>query len=319
MTQLTSNGIPLDTSPDAFGELRDSNDLLDDTSALKERMAEDGYLLLRDYLDLEWVMDARRSVLEVLSEHEMVDENHSLMEARAAKSDNGKFRSAIGSHAALGKLPAVRKLVHSGRMVDFYTAFLGGEVRSFDFIWMRVMGPGRSSAPHYDIVYMGRGTTNLYTSWTPLGDAPLSDASLMVLENSHRLEELKATYGQMDVDKKGNWKKTGGSYGKDPAAIQKEHGCRWLTTDFRAGDLLVFSMYTMHCSLDNRSDRRFGYLPTRATNWHQSRWMSVGSVTIRSPIPCGNKGGLSEMLLYTTINNFTNQVGGHHYDYTKLA
>jgi hypothetical protein len=200
-------------------------------------------------------MDARRSVLEVLAEHEMIDENHPLMEARAAKSDNGKFRSAIGSHAALGKLPAVRKLVHSGRMIDFYAAFLGGEVRSFDFIWMRVMGPGRSSAPHYDIVYMGRGTTNLYTSWAPLGDAPLSDASLMVLENSHRLEELKATYGQMDVDKKSNWKKTGGSYGKDPTAIQKELGCRWLTTDFRAGDLLVFSMYTMHCSLDNRSDR----------------------------------------------------------------
>ena len=218
-------------------------------------MAEDGYLLLRNYLDQEWVMDARRAVLEVLAEHEMVDENHSLMEARAAKSDNGKFRSAIGSHAALGKLPAVRKLVHSGRIIDFYTAFLGGEVRSFDFVWMRVMGPGRSSAPHYDIVYMGRGTANLYTSWTPLGDAPLSDAALMVLENSHRLEEVKATYGQMDVDKKSNWKKTGGQYGKDPAAIQRELGCRWLTTDFRAGDLLVFSMYTMHCSLDNRSDR----------------------------------------------------------------
>ncbi len=255
MEQLTSNGIPLDMAPDAFGELRESNDLLDDMPALRERMAEDGYLLLRDYLDLEWVMDARRSVLEVLAEHEMIDENHSLMEARAAKGDNSKFRSAISSHAALGKLPAVRKLVHSGRMIEFYTAFLGGEVKSFDFVWMRVMGPGRSSAPHYDIVYMGRGTTNLYTSWTPLGDAPLSHAALMVLENSHRLEEVKATYGQMDVDKQGNWKKTGGQYGKDPAVIQKGLGCRWLTTDFRAGDLLVFSMYTMHCSLDNRSDR----------------------------------------------------------------
>ena len=143
MAQLTSNGIPLDMAPDAFGELRESNDLLNDMSALRERMAEDGYLLIRDYLDLEWVMDARRSVLEVLAEHEMIDENHSLMEARAARSDNGKFRSAIGSHAALGKLPAVRKLVHSGRMIDFYAAFLGGEVRSFDFIWMRVMGPGQ--------------------------------------------------------------------------------------------------------------------------------------------------------------------------------
>ena len=89
--QLTSNGIPLDMSPDAFGELRASNHLLNDASALRERMAEDGYLLLRNYLDLEWVMDARRSVLEVLAEHEMVDESQPLMDARAAKGDQGNI------------------------------------------------------------------------------------------------------------------------------------------------------------------------------------------------------------------------------------
>ena len=55
----------------------------------------------------------------------------------------GNFVQRLAGHAALGKLPAVRKLVHSGRMIDFYTAFFGGEVRSFDFIWMRVMGPGQ--------------------------------------------------------------------------------------------------------------------------------------------------------------------------------
>ena len=79
-------------------------------------------------------------------------------------------------------------------MLEFFAALLGGEVRSFDFVWMRVMGPGRSSAPHYGIVFMGRGAVNLYTSWTPLGDVTFSDGALMLLENSHRLEEVKATY-----------------------------------------------------------------------------------------------------------------------------
>jgi len=32
-------------------------------------------------------------------------------------------------------------------------------------------------------------------------------------------------------------------------------GGRWLTSQYRAGDLLVFSMYTVHASLDNHSDR----------------------------------------------------------------
>ena len=66
MTQLTSNGIPLDMSPDAFGELRESNDLLDNIPALRARMAEDGYLLLRNFLNREWVMEARKAVLGTL-------------------------------------------------------------------------------------------------------------------------------------------------------------------------------------------------------------------------------------------------------------
>ncbi len=248
MKQLTSSGIPLDMSPEAFGEMRESNDCLDDMPKLRQRMAEDGYLLLRGVLDREWVLGARRAVLEALAGTGLLDLNYPFMEARAAKNANVSFMPQVG------KLPAVRKLVHSGRMIEFYTQFLGGEVRAFDFVWMRVMSPGKASKPHYDIVYMGRGTTNLYTSWTPLGDVPLSHASLLILENSHRLEEVKATYGKMDVDKDGNWKKIGSGYNHDPVALQKQLGLRWLTTEFRMGDLLIFSMYTMHCSLDNTSE-----------------------------------------------------------------
>jgi hypothetical protein len=38
--------------------------------------------------------------------------------------------------------------------------------------------------------------------------------------------------------------------------VQARYGSRWLTADdggFRLGDLLVFGMFTMHCSLDNTS------------------------------------------------------------------
>jgi hypothetical protein len=37
--------------------------------------------------------------------------------------------------------------------------------------------------------------------------------------------------------------------------VQNELGGRWLTTDFQAGDMLVFGMWTLHCSLDNNSPR----------------------------------------------------------------
>ncbi|MEZ4620677.1 MAG: hypothetical protein R2867_34920 [Caldilineaceae bacterium] len=45
-------------------ELRDSNLLLGDRSALQQRMTEDGYLLLRGLIDRKKVLQARRTVLE---------------------------------------------------------------------------------------------------------------------------------------------------------------------------------------------------------------------------------------------------------------
>ena len=96
---------------------------------------------------------------------------------------------------------------------------------------------------------MGRGTPNLYTAWIPIGDVPLTDGSLMILENSHKLEDLCATYGKGDVDRDKNV----GWLSKNPVEVQEKYGGRWLTADFKIGDLLVFTMFTLHCSLDNRS------------------------------------------------------------------
>ena len=46
-----------------------------------------------------------------------------------------------------------------------------------------------------------------------------------------------------------------GSYSTDASAARQELGGRWLTAEYRMGDLLVFGMYTMHASSDNRSNR----------------------------------------------------------------
>ncbi|MBM3459196.1 MAG: hypothetical protein FJX77_11765, partial [Armatimonadetes bacterium] len=71
---LTSQGVELDGSPGAFGRLRESNDLLPDWPALRTRMAEDGYLLLRDLLDPEQVLAARGEILGKLAAVGEVDE-----------------------------------------------------------------------------------------------------------------------------------------------------------------------------------------------------------------------------------------------------
>ena len=70
------------------------------------------------------------------------------------------------------------------------------------------------------------------------------------------LEELKNTYGTLDVDRdRDNNPYGGGWFSKNPAEVQARFGGRWLTTEFQAGDVLVFTMFTLHCSLDNTSQR----------------------------------------------------------------
>ena len=46
-----------------------------------------------------------------------------------------------------------------------------------------------------------------------------------------------------------------GAFSKDAIAARAKLGNRWLTTDYAMGDLLVFSMYTMHASMDNQSSQ----------------------------------------------------------------
>ncbi|MDQ2733382.1 MAG: phytanoyl-CoA dioxygenase family protein [Armatimonadota bacterium] len=264
LERFTSQGLDLDTSAPAFGELESSNAYLGNPERLRERMREDGYLFLPGYLVRDEVMAARKVIVDRLAEEGCLDESYPTMDAVAKPGVCGAFRPDMAANN-----PPLHKLLYTGRMMDFYAEFLGGEVRHFDFTWMRVVSPGIATPPHCDIVYMGRGTTNLYTSWTPLGDVTYAMGGLMVLEGSHLHERLRAGYGSKDVDSYctnrreaapnglggGGNIRNGGNLSDNPFKLRQRLGGRWLTNEFQAGDLLIISMYTVHASLDNHSDR----------------------------------------------------------------
>ncbi|MGG1552185.1 hypothetical protein [Paenibacillus ferrarius] len=63
---------------------------------------------------------------------------------------------------------------------------------------------------------MGRGTQNVYPVWSPLGDIPFEIGGLAI------------------------WEKFGG---------------KWATTEFEAGDVLIFGMFLLHCSLENTTNQ----------------------------------------------------------------
>ena len=266
---LTVHGKRLGTGSESLGELRSSEDALEDIEELNCRFEADGYLYLPGLLDRDTLSAARLTMLEALADLDFVDTDYPLSDGVAKREISVSAREMVG--LSKNNKP-LRQALYGGPMIAFYEQFLGGPIRPLDFTWCRVKSSGTETAtnPHYDIVFMGRGTKHLYTSWTPLGDIPRQMGGLMILENSHRQEEIKETYGQSDVDVyctnepdshetetgQKRWQGSGtGTYANDAIALREELDSRWLTTDYELGDLLVFSMYTMHASMDNLTNR----------------------------------------------------------------
>ena len=170
--------------------------------------------------------------------------------------------------------------------------------------------------PHCDIVYMGRGTKNLYTAWIPYGDVPSYMGGLMLLENSHKLHHLKAGYGSTDVDlycenkddaqtiveraraegrnltnqerSAVKWNSTG-SYSSNAIATRKELGGRWLVSEYEMGDLLIFSMYT--CTLSDNPPNNPHIIRPRDINSHRNPLTNAGLATTRPPMAFAQNAG----------------------------
>lgn len=248
--------------PQELGELKEGNHLLDNPAALREAMADQGYILLRNYLDVDDVLAARRECLGRLATDGVLDESQDLMEGILKPGVKISFRPDI----AQDNQPLAH-LLYDGRKMDFFTTLLGGPVRHFDYTWLRTVGPGEGTRAHCDIVYMGRGTDQLYTAWTPLGKTDLEMGGLVLLEGSHKHQRLRETYGTLDVDaycvnKDGPASKTqwqtgrGGGLFATPQRLRESLGGRWLTSEFQPGDVLIFGMYVVHAGLDNQSENR---------------------------------------------------------------
>lgn len=258
---LSAMGHELDLSPDAFGYLRSSIDLLDDPPALRARMEEDGYLFLPGYLDVDQVLDARRVMCEKLDAQGLLDRDHDLMEAICKQAPEQNFMPKLAENN-----PPLMRLLYSGRMMAFYEELLGSPVLHYDYTWCRAVPYGQATWPHCDSVYMGRGSQRVFTSWTPIGDVSMEDGGLMVMEKSHHIQPLRENYCRTDVDaycvnRQGEdhqLRKQNPTFGvltKNPARLRENLGLRWLTSDYRAGDVLILTMFTVHASIDNRGRR----------------------------------------------------------------
>ena len=136
--KLTYKGEPLGQSLDDFGELRMSNDALDDRNELLQRMEDDGYLFLKGLLNRDEVLAARQEVMNRLMDAGVLDKNYPALDG-VALPDLKIDGAATGSFMPLlaRDNPPLDKVIHEGPIIDFFEGFLDGPVRYFDYTWFR--------------------------------------------------------------------------------------------------------------------------------------------------------------------------------------
>jgi ectoine hydroxylase-related dioxygenase (phytanoyl-CoA dioxygenase family) len=145
-------------------------------------------------------------------------------------------------------------MLESTELFEFWERFYGQRVRTFDYKWLRAVANEEFTGCHYDVVYMGRGSRRLHTCWLPIADLSIEQGTLCICVGSHNLPgfaRLHETYGNMDVDRD----LVDGWFSSDPREITEKFGGYWATTNFRAGDMLAFGLFTMHASTTNMTDR----------------------------------------------------------------
>jgi hypothetical protein len=265
--RLRFGGRPVDVSPHRLGELVDRSASRDDSDGLCRAFRDDGHVFLRGLLDPATVLAAREELLLKYAVLGEVDDRYPITEGIAGDASGLATANLRAFTASLRSGARYEAVILDPALLGVVGTLLDGPVRPYDFRWPRLARPGEGCGFHCDGPYMSRGTDRHLSVWIPLGHVAPHEGALMVLEGSHRSEELAAGYLTKDADRDGLvW------LDDDPALVQERYGDRWLTAAFEPGDVLIFGMNVLHGAFDNESESGRCRLST------DSRYLVAGEV-----------------------------------------
>jgi ectoine hydroxylase-related dioxygenase (phytanoyl-CoA dioxygenase family) len=243
---LGSNGYTLNMEPGRLGRLKPVPESeRRDFAALHKRLDEQGYLYLKQFFAAAKINQFREYYFKMLAETGLVAAGSDPVEGLAGSGpvDQVKAHDIIFNDIVRGK--EYEALCTSPELVEFFEGFFGGQV----FLHKRKIirhvraGGGQSTGAHYDLVYLREGTDQVLTAWIPLGDCRVEDGALIYLEGSHKIIR--------EMDKQAVRKIQAEWLTRDLPALADKFDCRWLAADYRAGDLVIHTAYTVHASVDN--------------------------------------------------------------------
>lgn len=236
--------------PELVGELEDSAGLMADPPALRARLAAEGYLFLKGVLPRADVQAARCEVFErLIAVHEIAPPAEAGIATGGSRRtelepDRGRFWQSVSEG------PRLRTLSHGEAMVRIMALVFGEAARPQDYLFLRAGGPGRATGLHFDYPFFARHHEQLATVWLPIGDVPVDEGPLVIVEGSNRFADLVDALRGFDISTDTSRK---ADLGSDAIRFAEDRGTRLLTRNFEAGDIALFGMTTAHGSLDNHS------------------------------------------------------------------
>lgn len=221
----------------------EANELLHDVQLLRARLAEDGYLFLRDIVPVARLVELRDDITRILAAEGWIEGGAKRLQAiargRPRREGQPRFFQA---HDKIIKLESLHSLAHESHLMGVMQKVLGDSAFPHPLSIVRLIfpdSPELSTPPHQDYPN-NQGTADLTAAWIPLADCSVEQGALAVLEGSNHFGVLPLRFHL--------------GAGNRRAVLDKRlSALRWVGADFRAGDVLLFPAVTVHKAMENHS------------------------------------------------------------------
>lgn len=253
-TLFTSNGVEVAFDEQTFAPLQESPRWREHPRLLRQRLHEQGYLLLRGALERESVLNLRADYFRrfdpaLLAEGTTPREGVFSGFVPLALPDYGTAGHPAYEFVrsqpfdAFSRDPELHKIAET--LLDGPAQLLPRRIaRHFHG------STARASRAHVDYDYLDRGSDQLVTAWIPLGDCPIACGGLVYLEGSHTIPRGQLDQLREHTDRPHDPR----PISNDLSLTARVLGGRWLWADYQAGDVVFHSPRIVHASLDNTSD-----------------------------------------------------------------
>lgn len=248
--------------------MHDSSNDLNRILSLRKRLWEKGYLYFKgfhqndkfSYVTKEIVKELRAldaledfsaknpEVAKCISSEKL--DSFELPKSRAVFDVANNSKSVLFQDSSVSEMYHLQNILNSRKLFELFSKILDTPVSTFHKKWLRAVRTGDYTGIHADTLYMGKGSKNVYTVWTPLHDIPIEKGGLVICEKSHLFDGEVGAYRQKDsASNNGN-----GWLSKSPLSLENQYSCKWVTENFTAGDIVIFGLNTLHCSTVNTTD-----------------------------------------------------------------